>query len=160
LIFVSVGSREYQFNRLLKKLDELVKCGAITDTVIAQIGQSSYIPKYYRYKRFMPVDEFKVYQCNADLIISHGGTGSLISALKMGTQVLAVPRLMKYGEHIDDHQTQVVEVLAKEGYLRYVIDMDNLLDEINTFKSEPITKVYNKPSRVINVIEDYLTKSF
>ena len=61
MIFVCVGSREYQFDRLLIKIDQLVKEEAITDTIFAQIGQSNYIPKYYEYKRFIPVNEFKKY---------------------------------------------------------------------------------------------------
>jgi UDP-N-acetylglucosamine transferase subunit ALG13 len=156
LIFVCVGSREHQFNRLLVKLDELVERGAITDTVFAQIGQSSYLPKRYKYKRFMSVDEFKKYQHDADLVISHGGTGALIGALKMRRQVLAVPRLAKYGEHVDDHQIQVTTVLAEEGYLRCVLDMDNLLDGIQAFKNESIYKLYDKPSKVICIIEAFL----
>src|SRR5690554_3905974 len=106
----------------MKKLDELIEQGSITETVFAQIGQSSYIPKFYDYERFMDVEKFKEYQRKADLIISHGGTGALIGALKLGKQVIAVPRLAKYGEHTDDHQTQVAGVLAEEGYLRCVLD--------------------------------------
>lgn len=157
MIFVCVGSREYQFDRLLIKLDELVGQGQITDTVFAQIGQSSYLPQYYEYKRFMPVDEFKKYQRDADLIISHGGTGALIGALKMGKPVLAVPRLAKYGEHIDDHQIQVAELLAAEGYLKYVIEMKDLLDEVLTFNDQPIIKKYNRPSKMISIIENFIT---
>lgn len=156
MIFVCVGSREYQFDRLLMKLDELVEQGEITEKIFAQIGQSSYIPKHYKYKRFMAVDEFKEFQQNADLVVSHGGTGALIGALKMGKQVLAVPRLAKYGEHIDDHQTQVAGVLEKEEYLRCVLDMNDLLDGIRLCKEYPINKKYNKPSQVIEIINDYI----
>ena len=159
MIFVCVGSREYPFNRLIEKLDQLLEKGAITDTVFAQIGQSTYLPKNYQYKRFLSVDEFKEYQSKADLIISHGGTGALISALSMSKQQLAVPRLVKYGGHIDDHQLQVTEVLAKEGYLRRVLDMDDLLETIESFKINPISKVYNRPSLVTKIIVDYINKT-
>ena len=156
MIFVCVGSREYQFDRLIKKLDELIEQGSITETVYAQIGQSSYIPKFFEYERFMDVEKFKEYQSKADLIISHGGTGALIGALKLGKQVIAVPRLAKYGEHTDDHQTQVAGVLADEGYLKCVLDMDELLKAIHSIKSNPIDKLYNKPSKIISIIEAFL----
>lgn len=156
MIFVCVGSREYQFDRLLIKLDQLFKDGAITDTIFAQIGQSNYLPKYYEYKRFVSVDEFKKYQNDADLIISHGGTGALIGALKMGKQVISVPRLAKYGEHIDDHQTQVSGVLANEGYLRCVLDIDDLYNEIQALKKSPISKTYNKSSQVLSIVEKFI----
>jgi len=159
LIFVCVGSREYQFNRLLKKLDELVGQGEIEDEVFAQIGQSDYLPQNYEYKRFLSMDEFKEYQRKADLIISHGGTGALIGALKLGKQVIAVPRLARYGEHIDDHQTQVSGVLAEEGYLRCVMDMEDLIKEIRFLKENPISKVFDKPSNVINIIDEFIQRT-
>lgn len=156
LIFVCVGSREYQFNRLLEKIDELIEQKAITEDVFAQIGQSSYLPKNYKSKRFLSADEFKLNQERADLIISHGGTGALLSSLKLGKQVLAVPRLAKYGEHIDDHQTEVAGLLAEEGYLRCVLDMEDLLEGIESFKTRPITKKYEKPSMIIEIVKDYI----
>lgn len=157
MIFVCVGSREYQFDRLLIKIDELIKDGEIKDDVFAQIGQSNYIPKHYAYKRFLSVDEFKEYQKNADLIISHAGTGALVGALKMGKKVIAVPRLAKYGEHIDDHQIQVAEVLDREGYLKCVINMDDLLTAINLLKNGDVAlKKYNKLSQVVEIIKQFI----
>ena len=158
MIFVCVGSRDYQFNRLLKKIDELVGNGSITDTVIAQIGQSEYEPQNYEWHRFLDRDTFKQYQNDSTLIISHAGTGALIGALKLEKQVISVPRLAKYGEHIDDHQTQISEVLTKEGYLREVLDMENLEYTIKLAYESPITKKYNKPSNIINIICDFLDK--
>lgn len=159
LIFVCVGSRKYQFNRLFKKLDELIEQGLIEDNIFAQIGQSSYLPKYYNYERFISVDKFKMYQARADLIISHGGTGTIITSLKLGKQVLVVPRLTKYGEHLDDHQLQVAGVLEKEGFLRCVLDMDELYKKYISFKNNPIKKKYNKPSNIINLITDFIEKN-
>lgn len=156
LIFVCVGSREYQFDRLIKKIDELVENKEINDEVFGQIGQSTYIPKNFRYKRFMSVDEFKDYQRRADLIISHAGTGALIGALKLKKQVIAVPRLAKYGEHIDDHQIQIAQVLEDEGYLRCVLDMDNLANIINSLNKNKIKKYYDNPSKIIDIINNYI----
>lgn len=156
LIFICVGSREYQFDRLIRKIDELVEAKEIQDEILAQIGQSKYEPKNFKYKRFMSVAEFKEYQNNADLIISHGGTGALIGALKLHKQVIAVPRLAKFQEHTDDHQTQVAGVLAKEGYLKMVINIDEIAEEINNIKKNPITKIYNRPSNVFNIICNFI----
>lgn len=156
MIFVCVGSRDYQFNRLLKALDTLVKNGEIREKVIAQIGKSEYEPESYEWYRFLDRDEFKRYQSEADLIISHAGTGALIGALKLEKQVIAVPRLAKYGEHIDDHQTQISSVLAEEGYLREVLDMADLGKTIELAYSNPIIKRYDRPSNVVKIIEDFL----
>lgn len=160
MIFVCVGSRDYQFNRLLKALDELVAAGTLTDEIVAQTGLSEYEPKHYTWHRYLDQDVFKDYQRRADLIISHGGTGALVGALKMGKQVIAVPRLAQFGEHIDDHQTQVCGALAGEGYLRQVLDMKELGDTIELCKNDPIIKKYDKPSNVLPMIEAQLEKWF
>lgn len=156
MIFVCVGSREYQFDRLLKKIDELVEQGEIKDEIFGQIGQSSYVPKYYSYKRFIDAAEFNEKQRESDIIISHGGTGALIGALKLEKQVIAVPRLEKYGEHIDDHQLQVASVLEKEGYLKMIVDIDKIGIEVDNLKNKPITKLYNRPSNVFEIISNFI----
>ena len=160
MIFVCVGSRDYQFNRLLKALDELVESGKITDEIVAQIGSSEYGPKHYTWHRYLDQDVFKDYQQKAELIISHGGTGALVGALKMGKQVIAVPRLAQFGEHIDDHQTQVCGALTAEGYLRQVLDMQDLGAVIEQCKADPIVKKYDKPSNVLPMIQAQLEKWF
>ncbi len=157
MIFVCVGSRDYQFNRLLKKLDELVENGEITDSIFAQIGQSEYEPQRFEWRRFLDRDEFKKLQLEADLIISHAGTGALVGALKLEKQVIAVPRLAKYGEHIDDHQTQISGILAEEGYLREVLDMEKLGETIRLAYENPIVKKYDRPSKVVDIIDEFLS---
>lgn len=160
MIFVCTGTQVYQFDRLLKKIDELVQEGKIVDEIFAQTGASTYVPKYYSFKKFLSGDEFKEYQRKADLIISHGGTGALISALKLGKNIIAVPRLAKYGEHTDDHQLQIVEVLSEQGYIREVLDIDSLALVIFDALNNPINKKYDRESNVISIIESNIEKWF
>ncbi|MGV3004506.1 PssE/Cps14G family polysaccharide biosynthesis glycosyltransferase [Aerococcus urinaeequi] len=153
---MTVGSREYPFDRLLIELDKLVENNIIRDPIFAQIGQSNYLPENFEYQRFLGHEEFKKYQNEAELIISHGGTGALIGALKAKKNVIAVPRLAKYKEHIDDHQLQVTSVLQEMGYLRSVTDITNLGSQyINSIK-EPIEKGYDRPSNVVSIIETFI----
>lgn len=156
MIFVCVGSRGYQFNRLLREMDSLIESGKITEKVFAQIGQSDYLPKFYPYKRYLDMDTFKKYQQESELIISHGGTGALIAALKLEKQVIAVPRLMQYGEHIDDHQLQVSSALEEAGYLICVRDICGLGDAICRMKKYPVQKKYSRPSYVIKLIDEFI----
>lgn len=156
MIFISTGSRKFQFDRLIKKVDELAGSGAITEEVFAQIAETTHVPEHIKYERYLSPEDFKKYQTEADLIISHAGTGALIGALKLGKQVIAIPRLAKYNEHSDDHQMQVADALCEEGYLRVVYDMENLLDAINLSKTDPIVKKYDKPSNVVNIINEFL----
>ena len=156
MIFVCVGSREYQFDRLLKEIDKLIDKNIIKDKVFAQIGQSTYIPKKYKYTRFLPNKEFQCYQDKADLIISHGGTGALIGALKKNKQVIAVPRLAKYGEHTDNHQVQISTVLHDEEYLKMVTEINTMGKSIIELQQKPILKKYNRPSNILKIVNDFI----
>lgn len=156
LIFVCVGSREYQFDRLIRQVDMLIDNGIITEEVYGQIGESNYIPRNYKFQKFMNSDEFKEYQEKADIIISHAGTGSLVSSLKLKKQVISVPRLEKYEEHTDDHQLQVSKALSQEGYLFEVLDITKLGETINMARVNPIKKKYDKESKIIPLITNFI----
>lgn len=156
MIFVSLGSREYQFNRLLKELDRLLGSGQFQEEIFAQIGGSDYLPQHYPYARFLDKEQFEAKQQAADLIISHAGTGALIGALKKGKKVISVPRLAKYGEHIDDHQLQVSGVLAEEGYLEQVLDVSMLGDAIRNSLDNPVKRYFEKPSKIIESVAEFL----
>lgn len=156
MIFVCIGSRDYQFNRLLKALDELVASGEVKDEIFAQIGQSQYEPAHYAWERYLDADAFRQYQKNADLIISHAGTGALIGALKLGKSVIAVPRYAKFGEHIDDHQHQIADALSGEGYLYQVKDIGDLGRTITLAKEKPLNKKYDRPSYIGSLIKEFI----
>ena len=106
-IFITLGSQKFQFNRLLRAVDELCEKGTVdAEYVFAQIGYSDYLPKNFSYKKFLDRDEFSKEMGKADIVITHGGTGAIIGAVKKGKKVIAVPRRAQYGEHVDDHQLQ------------------------------------------------------
>lgn len=132
-IFVTGGSRNYPFNRLFKKLDELCEEGVIQGEMFAQIGTSDYIPKHYQYKDYISQDEFWERIQWADLVVSHGASGSIMKALNAKKKVLAVTRLEKYGEHINDHQVQTNEAFAENGYVLAVYEMGNLGETFQKF---------------------------
>lgn len=163
LIFVCVGSRQYQFNRLLKKLDELVEQGLIKEDVFAQIGESDYKPKYYSYKKFITPEEYDQYINQSILVISHGGSGSVIKALKAGKQVIAVPRLAKYKEHINDHQLQIVETFVSNKYVLAVYEMDELYGAIKAYmeKTADVVKYENRNTdSIVDRIDIFIQKTF
>ena len=156
MIFVCLGTQIFQFDRLTKKLDELVEQGIIKDEIFAQIGEAKYLPQNYKFKKFVDKEEFERYQNKADLIIAHGGTGALVGASKKGKNIIAVPRLAKYGEHVDDHQLQVVKVLEDEGYIRAVYDIEELASVVSEAIRNPICKSYMRESNVLKIIEEYI----
>ena len=125
-IFVTVGSRNYPFDRLFVKLDELYEQEIIKGKMFAQVGTSTYQPKHYDYKDFISQEEFTKKIQWADIVVSHGASGSIMQALNAGKKVIAVTRLEKYGEHINDHQIQNNEAFASNGYVIAVFEMNEL----------------------------------
>lgn len=158
-IFVTVGSRNYQFNRLFKKLDELFEQGIIKGQMFAQIGTSTYEPKHYEYKKFISQDEFLERINWADIVVSHGASGSIMKALNAGKKVIAVTRLAKYNEHINDHQIQNNEAFASNGYVLAVYEMNDLGNAFEAFyKGTDNTRpwVNKDPLSIIKLIDNYI----
>lgn len=84
MIFITLGSQKFQFNRLLRAMDELVASGEVGDEVFAQSGYSDYEPQHYRFQRFLDREEFDEMIGKSDVVITHGGTGAIIGAVKQG----------------------------------------------------------------------------
>lgn len=164
MIFVTVGSRNYPFDRLFKKLDELYEEGVLTDSMFAQTGTSTYQPKYYEYKDFISSEEFVEKVNEADIVVSHGASGSIMKALNAGKKVIAVTRLEKYGEHINDHQIQNNEAFASNGYVLMAdLELSNL--------GECFHKIYNgtdglvlwennDPMAIVNMIDKFIQENW
>ena len=157
MIFVTLGSQKFQFNRLLKKLDEVVKNGNVNEEIFAQIGYSDYKPQSYKYKEFIDREEFEEIMNKSDIVVAHGGTGAIITAVKQGKKVIAVPRLEKYGEHVDDHQIQLVREFEESGIIKAVYDLENLEIELLKIYTEKFEKYVSNTDNIIKSIEEFIS---
>ena len=164
MIFVTVGSRNYPFDRLFKKLDQLYEDGTLSEPMFAQTGTSEYKPKHYEYKDFISQDEFLQKIKEADIVVSHGASGSIMKALNEGKKVIAVTRLEKYGEHINDHQIQNNTAFGSNGYV-LVADLE-LTDLGECFQkiydgTDGIIPWENKdPLHIMNMIDEFIQKNW
>ena len=113
MIFVTVGSQRFQFNRLLEMVDKWVQLNPGHVDVYAQTGYSTYEPKFFSGKSFLDGDEFSEKINEADLVITHGGSGAIVGSLKRGKKVIAVPRLAAFDEHVDNHQMEIIKTFAE-----------------------------------------------
>ena len=161
MILVMLGTQNNSFERLLKKMDELIEKKFIDEKVIVQSGYTNYESKNMRIFDLIPQEELEKYQEQADLIITHGGVGSIVSSIKKGKKVIAVPRLHRYHEHVNDHQKQIVEAFDKKGYIIGIQRIDELKKAIiRAQEFEP--KKYNdnekSNSKIIKIIEDFIEK--
>lgn len=156
MIFITVGSQKFQFNRLLKKVDELIESGVINEKVFAQIGVSNYIPRNYIYKDFITQDEFKEIMSEADIVLTHAGTGAVITALKMDKKVIAVPRLAKYNEHVDDHQVQLIDEFKEMKFIEPVYEIDDLPKALENVRVKDYNKYTSNTMAIVNSIKDFI----
>ena len=156
MIFITLGSQKFQFNRLLKAVDEQVETGQITDLIFAQIGASDYKPQHFNYKDFLDRNEFEKWIDKADIVITHGGTGAIIGAIKRGKRVIAVARLEKYGEHVDDHQMQIIEQFSERDVICECQDCNKIAEAIKVVKVKNYKKYESNTSRIINSIDIFI----
>lgn len=125
-IFVSVGTHPQQFNRLLQELDRLAGQENAMAEIFAQTGNSSYGPKNYKFERFVGEADYNLRMGKADVVVSHGGAGTIINALRLGKKLVVVPRLKKFGEHTNDHQLDLAKALEKQGKCIAVFNISEL----------------------------------
>lgn len=132
MIFVTVGTHEQPFNRLVKAIDKLKKDGVITEDVIMQTGYSTYEPKYCKWDKLIPYDEMVKNVENARIVITHGGPASFIMPLQIGKTPIVVPRQKKFDEHVNDHQVEFARNVAERMGTIIPVENINKLGEIIT----------------------------
>lgn len=131
MIFVTVGTHEQPFNRLVKKIDELKRDGVITEEVIIQTGFSTYEPKYCKWSKLIPYQQMLKNVEDARIVITHGGPASFIMPLQLGKTPIVVPRQQQFNEHVNNHQVEFARNVAERmGTIIPVEDVDKLKDLI------------------------------
>ena len=118
-VFVITGTQKFPFNRLIQSVDQLAEPGHILEDadITAQSGAATVRTKHMHCIPFLSPEEMSGYTNAADLVITHGGTGAIMESLQAGKPVIAVARLSKYGEHVDDHQMEIVDQFTKDNYV-------------------------------------------
>ncbi|MBS4813681.1 MAG: hypothetical protein KH057_09290 [Bacteroides sp.] len=158
-ILICVGASEYGFERLLKIVDELCDEKKLDGKhIISQLGSSSYLPHNFKYFKLIGRNEYEKYVEQADVIISHAGTGSVIPPLKKGKKVIVFPRRECYGEHLDDHQLELANIFTQNGYTLCATnkaELQNCLSNIKNFVPRPFeSNTRNMNKLIIDFIEN------
>lgn len=158
VVLVLLGTQNNSFHRLLEKIDELIQDEVIQEEVIAQSGHTKYQAKNIKMIDFISTEELEKLQNEADLIITHGGVGSILQSITKGKKVIAVPRLHKYQEHVNDHQKEIIELFDQKGYIIGIQKVEELEQAIQRSK-EFKPKKYQKDNRkMLQLIEDFIEK--
>lgn len=157
MIFVTLGSQKFQFNRLLIELDKLVNQGQIKAGIYAQIGYSDYIPKYYRYEKFLDREQYEDALQKSEIVITHAGTGAIIGAVTKGKKVIAIPRLKKYGEHVDDHQLEILKQFEEMHIICPCYSCDDLKGILTGIEDIKLNAYPSNTKRMLDEL-DYVIK--
>lgn len=159
MIFITLGTQKFQFDRLLKKIDDMKKNGIINEEIYAQIGESTYVPETYEFEKFVDKDDFMMYMKKADVIITHSGVGTIIKGLNLNKKVIVVPRLKKFKEHVDDHQLEIAKSFSDKNFVlstdENIDNLEKVLKDIKKHKfSKYISSNENIQRLIINFIEE------
>ena len=131
MIFVTVGTHEQQFNRLVEEVDKLKEDGVIKEDVFIQTGFSTYEPKHCQWSKLISYKEMNNKIKEARIIITHGGPASFIAPLQIGKIPIVVPRQEKCGEHVNDHQLEFAKnVEERNKNIIPVYDIKDLKEKI------------------------------
>lgn len=133
MIFVTVGTHEQYFNRLVKAVDDLVSDGTIKEQVIIQKGFSDYEPKHCKTYKLISYKDMQKYYDEARIVITHGGPASFMVALERNKTPIVMPRLKKFDEHVNDHQDYFCrEVEKRFGNIIVVNDKTSLAEALKS----------------------------
>ena len=159
MILVILGTQDKEFPRLLRAIEKEIENGVIQEKVVVQAGQTKYSSPYMEIFDLLPAPEFEKLMDQADLIITHGGAGSILSAIKKGKKVIAAARLAKYKEHHNDHQKQIIGEFASLGYILELKDFNKLGKLIEKSKNFKPKRFESNTQNMIKLIENYIEDS-
>lgn len=159
MILVTLGTQDKPFTRLLDAVLREIEKGNIKDEVIVQAGCTNYETDKMKIFDLIPMEEFDTLMKKCDLLITHGGVGSIITGLKCNKKVIAVPRLAKYGEHVNDHQKQIIEKFSDNGNIIGIENLDDLGEALKKVKKFKPKKYKSNTNNMIFLIEKIIDEN-
>lgn len=155
LLFATVGAT-LPFDRLVDTVAELKARGEIPEEVIIQTGIGGHVPDGVETVETLPFDRIQDLLHDAEIVICHGGTGSLITALRQGCRVIAMPRLMEKGEHYDNHQAEITSAFAARGLIAVANTPDELSEALKLVRSRPPVMATTDPAELVRYLDAIL----
>lgn len=153
MIFVTVGTHEQSFDRVIKEIDYLKGENIIEDEVFIQSGFTNFKPKYCKYKDVISFGEMIDYTEKSRIVITHGGPGSIFLPIQMGKKPIVVPRNPKFDEHVDEHQILFSKRMYDQNRIELVLDINSLKDAILNYENYSSGGYEDKRKNFINKFE-------
>lgn len=115
MIFFTVGTEQFDFKRMIDAAD-LVATELPDEEVFIQIADNTEVPQHASWERWLSYQDFAQRVQDARIVVTHAGAGSLLSCAWIDKVAITVPRLHKYGEHVDNHQCELADKMAELGH--------------------------------------------
>lgn len=159
MILVTLGTQDKSFKRLLDAVQKQIDNGVINEKVIVQSGCTKYESKDMEIFDLIDREKFSDLMSQCNLLITHGGVGSILTGLKNNKKVIAAARLAKYNEHINDHQKQIISKFANAGYIMELNNFDELDKVINNSKKFKPQKYQSNTENMIKLISKFIDEN-
>lgn len=156
MVLVLLGTQNNSFYRLLEEVQKNINKGIIKEEVVVQKGYTKFESKDMKLFNEVPTEEFNKLIDAANIIITHGGVGSIISAIKKGKKVIAVPRLKEYKEHVNNHQMDIIKTFNEQGYIIGINSVEELGDALEKIKEFTPKKYIEKTGNIIKLVENFI----
>lgn len=156
MILVLLGTQNNSFYRLLKEIDRLIEIGEIQEEVIVQAGHTKYQSEKMEILDFVCYEKLEELEEKADLIITHGGVGSILLSIKKGKKVIAIPRHHEYQEHVNNHQKEIVDLFNEKEYIIGIQAIEELQKALKQVKVFQPKKYQQNNDKMLKIIENFI----
>ena len=156
MILVLLGTQNNSFHRLLEEIQKNIDNGTIQEEVVVQKGYTKFTTKNMTLYDKLPAEEIEKLIDKADVVITHGGVGSILTSITKGKKVIAVPRLKKYNEHVNDHQLDIVDSFNKLGYIIGINNVEELGETLKKVKDFKPKKYIQNTGNIMKIVENFI----
>lgn len=144
MIFITVGTHEQPFDRLLKCIDQMVEKGEINEEIVCQKGYTDYEPKNYKAEKLISYEQMQENIEKARVVVTHGGPASFIAPLSIGKIPVVVPRKKDFNEHVNNHQLEFSKEVEKRMRNIIVAETDEEIRDAIVNYDKKVKKLNNK----------------
>lgn len=164
MIFVTVGTHEQPFDRLLKSINKMVEERKIKEKVIVQKGYTEYEPNYCESYKLIGYEEMQKYIAKARIVITHGGPASFLAPISIGKVPIVVPRKKEFNEHVNNHQLEFAKQVEKRmNNIIVVENEEELYDAIVNYNNKIkvlSNDISSNNEKFNNILEKEIKKMF
>jgi len=156
MILILLGTQNNSFHRLLEEIERNIDNGNIQEEVVVQKGYTKFESKNMILYNQLPLMEIEQLTQKANLIITHGGVGSIINSIKNNKKVIAVPRLKKYNEHVNDHQLDIIKSFNELGYIIGLNGVEELTDALKKVQDFEPKQYISNTGHILEIVENFI----